>query len=199
MKIAVYGGAFNPVHLGHKQIVEQLQSNYNFDKILVIPSKISPHKSSKNLVSAEHRLNMCKLAFENINICEICDIEIKNEGVSYTYKTLEMLEDTYKDAEFYLVCGSDMFLSLLNWKEYKKLFSYAKIIAFIRDNESISIINDYKERIEEYGACVEICKAEILPYSSTLIRELIINNYNFEKYVSKEVYNYIKEHNLYKN
>ena len=198
MKIAIYGGAFNPVHLGHIQIVKSVQSKYDFNKILIIPSKISPHKSSDELVSAEHRLNMCKLAFKDVENCEVSDIEICCDGISYTYKTLEKLKQRYNDVQIYLICGSDMFLTLLNWKEYKKIFQMSKILAFARDNENIDKILDYKKLIEEKGACVELCKDEIVPYSSTQIRNAIKNNQNIEKFVCKEVFNYIKEHNFYK-
>ena len=81
MKIAIYGGAFNPVHKGHIEIVNQLKKRFNFDKILVIPSKYSPHKSNKELVSDEHRLNMCKLAFKDIENCEVSDIEIRRNKI----------------------------------------------------------------------------------------------------------------------
>ena len=198
MKIAIYGGAFNPVHLGHIQIVKTIQYEFDFDKILVIPSKISPHKSSVELISAKHRLNMCKLAFHDIENCEVSDIEINNDGISYTVKTFEMLKNIYIGAEFYLICGSDMFLSLLKWKEYEKIFNYAKTIAFIRDNEDINMICDYKRKIEKYGAKVEIFRTEILPFSSTKIRNSIKNNIDFKNYVCKDVYDYITRFGLYK-
>ncbi len=198
MKIAIYGGAFNPVHLGHIQIVKTIQYEFDFDKILVIPSKISPHKSSVELISAKHRLNMCKLAFDDIENCEVSDIEINNDGISYTVKTLEMLKNIYNEAQFYLICGSDMFLSLLKWKDYKKIFEKAKILTFIRDNENLEKICEYKQKIECEGAKVQICKAEILPFSSTEIRNTIKNNKDFKKYVCKDVYDYITRFGLYK-
>lgn len=198
MKIAVYGGAFNPIHLGHEEIIKALNDEYDFDKILIIPSKISPHKSNDYLVSCEARLKMCEISLKEYKKCEVSDIEIRLDGVSYTVNTLTELKKRYTDDELYLVCGSDMFLSLLNWKEPKKIFSMAKILAFIRDNEEKSRLNEYKAKLESCGATVEFCTVKIPPYSSTDIRSSVKENKSIEKFVNKNVAEYIRENNLYK-
>lgn len=197
MKIAVYGGAFNPVHLGHVEIVKQLSENYDFDKILIIPSKFSPHKSNDALVSDEHRLNMCKLAFDSIENCEISDIEIRRNKISYTVDTLTELKMIYPFDELFLVCGSDMFLSLLNWRKPEEIFRKASILAFRRDDEDINTMNEYKQRLLSMGVNVEICKMKILPFSSTLVRDAVKENMPFKKYVCNKVYNYITKNGLY--
>lgn len=198
MKIAVYGGAFNPIHLGHEEIIKALNDEYDFDKILIIPSKISPHKSNDYLASCEARLKMCEISLKGYEKCEVSDIEVRLDGISYTVNTLTELKKRYTDDELYLVCGSDMFLSLLNWKEPKKIFSMAKILAFIRDNEEKSRLIEYKAKLESYGATVEICTVKIPPYSSTDIRSSVKENKSIENFVNKNVAEFIKENNLYK-
>lgn len=198
MKIAIYGGSFNPIHLGHTEIIKVLNEKYDFDKILVIPSKISPHKVNNSSVTCEQRLDMCKLSLKMIKNCEVSDIEIKRDGISYTFITLEELKKIYPKSEFYLICGSDMFLSLLKWKKPEKIFELAKIIGFIRDDEDLKVLEDYKLKLELMGAKVEICTAKIPPFSSTMVREAIKNGESFQKYVDKSVMDYISTNNLYR-
>lgn len=198
MKIAVYGGSFNPIHLGHKQIIKVLNEKYDFDKILVIPSKISPHKINNSSVTCEQRLEMCKLSLIDLKNCEVSDIEIKRDGISYTFLTLNELKIMYPKSELYLICGSDMFLSLLNWKEPEKIFESAKIIGFIRDDEDITVLENYKSKLESKGAKVEICNATIPPFSSTLIRKAVKQNKKIDDFVDENVADYIKKNGLYK-
>lgn len=197
MKIAIYGGAFNPVHKGHIEIVKQLISKYDFDKILVIPSKFSPHKSNDLLVPDEHRLEMCRIAFDGMKNVEVSDIEIRRNKISFTIDTLVELKTIYPFDEFYLVCGSDMFLSLLNWKNPLKIFELCSIVAFRRDDEKISDMIEYKEKLEASGVSVSICEMEIPPFSSTQIREFSKQGKKIDEFVTEEVCNYISENNLY--
>lgn len=197
MKIAIYGGAFNPVHIGHIEIVKQLTKQFNFDKILIVPSKFSPHKPNNELVSDVDRLNMCKLAFDNIKNCEVSDIEIKRNKISYTVDTLFELKTIYPFDEIYLVCGSDMFLSLLNWRKPDEIFKMANILAFRRDDEDISKMIEYKNQLINFCEKVIICEVKISPFSSTEIRNAIKKNKPFENYVTKEIYSYIKDNKLY--
>ena len=198
MKIAIYGGAFNPVHKGHTEIVKQISENYDFDKILIIPSKFSPHKSNKELVSDEHRLNMCKLTFNDFDKCEVSDIEIKRNKISFTVDTLTELKTVYPFDEFYLVCGSDMFLSLLKWRNPEEIFKMTSILAFRRDDESMQAMNEYKDVLTAMGVNVLICEMKIPPFSSTQIREAVKSNKPYDKYVTEKVYDYILKNKLYR-
>lgn len=197
MKIAIYGGAFNPVHKGHIEIVQQLNKNYDFDKILIIPSKFSPHKSNKELISDEHRLNMCKLAFNQFDNCEVSDIEIRRNKISFTVDTLTELKTIYPFDEFYLICGSDMFLSLLKWKNPEEIFKMTSILAFRRNDESMQVINEYKQRLTSMGVNVLICEMKIPPFSSTMVREAVRENKPYNEFVTEKVYKYITDNKLY--
>lgn len=197
MKIAIFGGAFNPVHLGHIEIVKQLSLKYDFDKILIVPTKISPHKSNDEFVSETHRFNMCSLSFENIKNCEVSRVELDKDSVSFTYQTLQILKDIYPKDEFYLICGSDMFLSLLEWKNPDLIFESANIIGFIRDNESVDKLLKYQETLESHGARTLICKVYIPPYSSTQVRNALKKGIDTSEFLDKKVEDYIKKNNLY--
>lgn len=197
MKIAIFGGAFNPVHLGHIEIVKQLNLKYDFDKILIVPTKISPHKSNDEFVSETHRFNMCSLAFENIENCEVSKIELDKDSISYTYQTLEILRTTYPNDEFYLICGSDMYLSLLDWKNPNIIFDNAKIIGFIRDNENLDTMIEYQEILKSRGADSSICKVYIPPYSSTQVRLAIKSGIDTIAFLNSNVKKYIENNKLY--
>ena len=112
MKTAIYGGSFNPPHLGHVSAVATVLSDLAPDRLLNIPDCIAPHKAmAENTPSAEHRLEMCRLAFGDIPGAEISDMEIRREGKSYTATTVEELRELYPEDEICLVMGTDMFLS----------------------------------------------------------------------------------------
>lgn len=200
MKIAVFGGAFNPVHIGHVQLVETLCAQLNFDKILIIPSKLSPHKSCSGLISGEHRLKMCEIAFENQPKTEVCDIEMKRDGKSYTVDTLKALKKKFPDDQLYLICGSDMFLTLQEWRNYEKIIKLAHICGVKRADEVESVMTKQKNRLEKDGASVFITFAGIAPASSTQIRHDLQNgdSESAKKYLPSGVFEYITENSLYK-
>ncbi|MBQ5591122.1 MAG: nicotinate (nicotinamide) nucleotide adenylyltransferase [Clostridia bacterium] len=197
MKIAVFGGAFNPVHKGHIKIVEQLNESFCFDKILIVPTKFSPHKSNDVLESDSDRLNMCKLAFCGMKNVEVSDVEIKRNKISYTVDTLNELKTIYPFDELFLVCGSDMFLSLLNWRCPQEIFEKASILAFRRNSENVEAMENYKTKLEENGAKVEICTVDIPPYSSTDVRSAIKSDSDYSEFLDSKVFEYINERKLY--
>ena len=106
MKICFFGGTFNPVHNGHVRLLENAKEYFDFDKIIVIPTNIPPHKEVVFSVSDNDRLNMCKLAFDGI--AEVSDYEIVENTVSYTINTMYHFKEIYPNDEFYFLMGSDM-------------------------------------------------------------------------------------------
>ena len=116
MKIAIYGGSFNPPHLGHLRVAENAVKDINPDLLLIIPDNIPPHKElSTNAPSAEIRLEMCRIAFKDIKCAEISDIELNRGGRSYTYDTLIQLHEMYPQSEFVLIIGKDSMDSFYTW------------------------------------------------------------------------------------
>jgi nicotinate-nucleotide adenylyltransferase len=198
MKIAVFGGSFNPPHNGHVSMVKSYIKDFSLDKVLIIPAYKAPHKSHSEYESDEHRLNMCKIAFEGIEKAEVSDIEIKAGGISYTYLTLERLKKIYKNDELFLICGSDMFLTLLNWKNPEKIFEAAKIITSRRGKENLHKIEEYKNKLENLGAKILFCDCAPPPDSSTEVREKIKQGKSVYENVPYDVAKYIEENGLYR-
>ena len=130
-KIGVFGGTFNPIHNGHLNLISSFQKEFEFDEILLIPTNVPPHKQANNIVEKEHRIEMCRLAIEDISNASVNEIEFERAEKSYTYVTLSQLKQEYNDAKFYLIMGSDMFLSLKTWYKYDEL---KKIAVSQREN-----------------------------------------------------------------
>ena len=196
MKIGIYGGAFNPVHNGHINLCKQCQEIYGFDKIIFIPTYISPHKENNQDISFQDRLNMLNIAIENEISFEASDIESKLGGISYTYNTILKL-DKPKD-ELYLIVGSDMFEIFHKWYEYKKLLQLVTLVVGARN------INEYEKLIriksENYSntSKIEIAKIHTYEISSTEIRTAISNNISANEHINRDVLSYIKANDLYR-
>lgn len=112
-RIAMFGGTFNPIHNGHLHLAQQFQQHLQFDRILLMPVSLPPHKSEEGLIATKHRLEMCRLATEPFSYLQVSDLEIKRGGSSYTWQTLEELGRMYPGAQLHLLLGSDMYLSTL--------------------------------------------------------------------------------------
>ena len=106
MKIGVFGGTFNPVHLGHLNCLKSVAEQADLDKVIVMPDRIPPHKQAEDLASSEDRLNMCRLAFADIPCVEISDWELKQEGKSYSVITLRHLKEIYPHDKLFFIMGS---------------------------------------------------------------------------------------------
>lgn len=198
-RIGILGGTFNPIHNGHIQMAKYSHDAAKLDKVILMPTFVPPHKESANLVSCEHRLNMCRLACLNLPYAEVSDFEIKLEGKSYTYRTLELLKSQNKNDEFFFIVGADMFLSMQNWRNPKIIFELATVIAIPRDEDSVSqLSNHYENVLKKMGAKAIVLKDSVLTVSSTYIRDNIDNQSALQSLIDSRVYNYIKENNLYR-
>ena len=134
MKIAVFGGAFNPPHLGHANLVKSVCDIINPEKVLIIPTGNAPHKTSETCF--EDRFEMARLAFPDY---EISDIENSRE-VSYTVDTILKLQKIYPTADFTLIVGADMLADFYKWKDYERLLELCFVIAGGRDHISSSLV-----------------------------------------------------------
>jgi nicotinate-nucleotide adenylyltransferase len=194
-KIGIFGGTFNPPHIGHVASAKSFLEQMELDELLIIPTYVPPHKDYTSAVSCEQRLQMCRLAFADIPKATVSDIEIKRRGTSYTYLTLEEL---YSDeVELYMLCGTDMILSLDRWKNSETIFKLAAICYIRRENEiynSIEISNKINEYTINYGAEIHEIECEPIQISSSEIR---IASEKLKFYLPKNVYDYIIEMGLY--
>ena len=134
MKIGVYGGSFNPPHNGHLYLAEEISRRLELDKLIIIPSNISPQKDNNGNIDPVHRINMCSDVF-SADIFEVSDCEIARGGKSYTFDTLSYLKELYPDGEFYLFMGSDMLLSFHTWYRFADILSLCTLCAISREDE----------------------------------------------------------------
>ena len=197
-RIGIFGGTFNPIHNGHVNLANKVCEVLKLDKLLIIPTKIPPHKIAKNLANSQDRIEMCRLAFEDNEIAEICDYEILHNDKSYTIYTLRHLKSIYPNDEFYLIMGSDMILSFETWKEYKEIFKLAVLVAASRSIEDSKRISEYSKQIEKMGGKCIIVPIEPYEISSTQIREMMAHGEDFTCYLPEKVVRYIGQKNLYK-
>lgn len=192
MRIAIYGGSFNPMHIGHEKIVDYVLDNLNMDKIIIIPVGIPSHREN-NLEQSDTRLKICKEIFKGNKKIEVSDIEIKSEGKSYTYDTLLKLMDLYgENNEFFEIIGEDSLKSLKTWKNYEELLKICKFVVFRRkDDKNIQIDEEFLNNKN-----IIILENEYYDISSTEIRNMVKNNEDISAFVNKKVKKLIEKEYL---
>lgn len=173
MKTAIYGGSFNPPHLGHVRAAAAVMEKLGPDRLLIIPTNIPPHKEmAQGSPSPEQRMELCRLAFGDIPGAELSDMEIKREGRSYSADTVGSLREMYPQDELYLVMGSDMFLSFCQWYKFQYLLDNCVLTVLSREEDDREELESFKAELEEkYSAKVLLLSHEPLPMCSEEVRE----------------------------
>lgn len=198
MKIGIYGGSFNPPHKGHENAAEAAIAALGLDKLLVIPAGDPPHKQlAENTPTDTHRYNMAKLAFTDIDKCEVSDYELKEEGPSYTINTIRHFKEVYPDDELYLLMGTDMFITLDAWFEGVNIMRECSVVAFARnDGEMETIKAKRDEFLSKYGEDSIILDLPVTSCASSDVRRLLPCRLGCD-YISDAVYWYIIRNRLY--
>ena len=189
MRIGILGGTFNPIHLGHLQLAEGVMKKLNLDKVIFVPSRITPLRKERQIIDPYKRYKMVKLAIEDNERFEVSRYEIEKEGVSYTIETLNAFREKYKDAELFFIAGSDIAYELDRWKDFDKI---CKISTFVIARRS-------SFRLPKTNLNVLTVEIETLDISSSEIRQRIKNNEEVRHLLPDKVYQYIKREGLYKN
>lgn len=199
MKVGILGGTFNPIHQGHINIAEHAKRSLGLDKILLIPTNIPPHKSNEGVVDGVDRYNMCKLAARGIDYIQVSDIELKKEGPSRTIDTLQYLSETYPFDKFFLIMGSDMFLTFRQWYKYREIANLSTLCVFPRyfDENWGNILVQTEYLKKEIGVHINIQDTPVLEISSTQVRESLSKNLDTAVYLHKDVLKYINAVLLY--
>ncbi len=196
MKIAMFGGSFDPVHKDHISLVKVMADTFELDRVYIFPAACNPFKD-KTGASDVHRLEMCRLAFGVDSRFVVSDFEIFRGGKSYTVNTLEFLKSQYPDDQIYLITGADAFITLSKWYEAERIFSIAHILTVVRDDDDIDAIKAKACEYTAFGASCSFIDTPIGEISSTQIREMIHNGEDASLCLTSEVYDYIKENRLY--
>ncbi len=184
MRIGLFGGAFNPIHLGHIKIAKESIKQMNLDKLIVIPSGNAPHKKETE-ISRKHRFNMAMLAFKDEEKVKVSDYELKREEISYSADTVEHFKMLYPNDELFFIIGDDSYNQLSTWREPQRILDASTLLVFEREGAEIlpPAVKINMERIE---------------ISSSEIRDNIYKGKDFINLLPKSVFNYIIENNLYK-
>ena len=187
MKIGIYGGSFNPIHLGHQKIIEFILETVKLDKIIVIPVGLPSHREN-TLEQGFHRLTMCQLAFEHLPQVEVSDLEINLPKISYTYDTLVQIRELYgEEHEYFEIIGEDSLASFDSWKCPQEILKLAKLLVLQR--EPFKLISENPN--------ILLLNSPIFPISSTKIREQLKSNDSKIDWLNPKVLQYIQEHSLY--
>ncbi len=202
MKVGIFGGTFNPIHRGHTEAAYAFLEHAGLDKLLVIPTKVPPHKQITGDDNPEIRLEMTWRAFsersEYAEQIEVSDIEIKSEGKSYTYYTLQKLKAMGYD-DLYLYCGTDMLLSFDSWFRFEDILKDCTLAYASRVTEVSPAVGEKLQMLRrQYGANIIEIPLVPIEISSSEIRAAIGGGGNADRYLSPAVLAFIEERGLYR-
>lgn len=213
MRIGILGGTFNPIHLAHLRIAEEVREVCALDRILFIPAALPPHKNVAEDVPFAHRLAMVELAVSDNRHFGVSDLEGKREGKSYSVHTLEILRRENPANEYFFIVGMDSFRDITSWKEYRRLFALAHIVVAARPGSSggdsldllpVAIRADFcyddaaKTLRHRSGTSVIFLSETRLDISSTRIRRLVAEGRSIRYIVPAPVEDYIIRHGFYR-
>ena len=197
-RIGIYGGTFDPPHMGHVQAAREAVRALGLDLLLVIPDRIPPHKERPvGSATPEQRLEMVRLAFAGDEKIHVSDMELRREGKSYTYETVEQLRQQYPEDGFVLLMGTDMFLTFLQWRFPERILKHASLGVFYRgDRGEQAAIDEKKAEMEAQGQGVLLVRNPVVEVSSTNVRRMLV----FQcagSLLPEGVGDYIRSHGLY--
>lgn len=197
MNIGIMGGTFNPVHSGHIAFIKAFTSQIQLDICYVIPARRSPFRMNEPLAEDQHRLNMLKLACEDIPNVIVSDMEIKREGLSFTIDTISEIQQVHPGAQLFLLIGEDQAHRFKEWKQWDELLASVQLCIVQRtQNANMHALID--ELIKDVNCKMPIVlNSPLFHVSSTLIRESTKNGISIEHLVPESVETYIREHHLY--
>ena len=199
-RIGIFGGSFDPVHLGHIGLARDAAKLAGLEKVVLIPAKLQPFKLDKKVTAGEDRLAMLKLAAEGEDTLEISDYEMNRDGVSYTYLTMRAMKEHYgPDTKLYFITGTDSFLNIDKWKNAEELLSSYSFLVGTRPGYKDRELEECIERISrDYKTEVKHIDNIQVDVSSTEIRERIEAGVSAADLIPAEVERYIREKGLYR-
>ncbi len=197
-QIGIFGGTFNPPHVGHLHAASEAQKSLSLDKVIFIPAKDPPHKNlPENSATPNQRFEMISLAVSSYSWAEVSSVELYSEGKSYTVKTLKKLKEKYPKDTLWLIMGTDMFETLDSWYQPQEIMSIASVAVVARGHDDRQKILEVKNRLhDEYSATIHVVDCDALPVSSTQLRN-ILDDGEGALYVPDNVYEYIHKNGLY--
>lgn len=211
-RIGLFGGTFNPIHLGHLRGAEEIREAFGLEEVIFIPSAIPPHKAPEEIIDARHRVEMVRLAIASNPFFSLSEIELSRPGKSYSIDTIRYFCDASGDAFFFIV-GGDAFVEIETWKDYQNLFSLCHFIVMARPgfektpvasqlpkalNTAFQYDLETKLWVHLSGYCLYFKEISFLDISSTKVRELIERGESVKYLVPAAVETYIHQNRLYR-
>ncbi len=210
-RIGLFGGTFNPIHLGHLRGAEEIREAFGLSQVIFIPAALPPHKEKENVLEADHRMEMVRLAIASNPYFSTSEIELKREGKSYTIDTLRYFREKYQNPLFFIL-GRDAFVEIETWKDFRELFSLSNFIIMTRPGgqpmlsssplpKTLIPLFRYDPKREGWlhpsGHALYFKEISYLEISSTKIRELIERGESVKYLIPPEVESYVREKGLY--
>jgi nicotinate-nucleotide adenylyltransferase len=211
-RIGLFGGTFNPIHLGHLRGAEEIRETFGLQEVVFIPAAIPPHKVAEGVIEARHRLEMVRLGTATNPGFSTTDIELTRPGKSYSIDTIRYFRERHPNALFFIL-GRDAFVEIETWKEFQQLFSLCNFIVMTRPGfqktpsnaqlpGSLVRVFRYDEEIKGWihtsGHTLHFKEITYLDISSTKVRELIETGESIRYLIPAEVEAYIRQQGLYR-
>ena len=197
--IGIYGGSFNPIHLGHLETAISLKAELKLEHLFFVPCCIPVHKDELKFSSAE-RLQMIKIALERYPSIELDEREIKRGGKSFTIDTLNELKNIYTDSPICLIIGMDSYLSIKSWKDWKKFSQLAHLVVLKREGyngenvllESFQKTSDADQLKSQKNGLLFFSNTPLIEVSSSDIRNKISANQNLDNLLPQNIIDYLQ-------
>ncbi len=192
-KIAVMGGTFDPIHLGHLLVAEIIRTDAGMDRVLFIPAGDPPHKQDYQILPGEERYRMTELAIQNHPYFDASRMEIDRPGRTFTYETLQMLEDQNDGSkEYFYILGADAFAYVPYWREVQRVIQQARFLVVRRPGYEIAVPPEIE------GIRYQTIDAPLMEISSTMVRDRIRDGKSIRYMVPESVRLYIEEKGFYR-
>ncbi len=214
MRLGILGGTFDPIHLGHLRLAEEVGEEWGLEKVHLVPASVPPHKEGRQVSAFHHRFDMTRLAAGESPLLEASDVEGRREGPSYSIETLREFHRLFtKDLQLFFIVGMDAFLEIESWREYPKLFDYADFVVIHRPGVACGELKPFlfslgvgftaQEDRDVFavpsGHRLFYREATLMDISSTTIRRNVAAGKSIRFMVPEAVRVYIMEKGLYQD
>ena len=197
-RIGLMGGTFNPIHYGHLLIAENAYEQYHLDEVIFIPTGQSPHKDARQFLRADERMEMIRLAIADNPHFSCSDYEIRTEGISYTYLTVQAFYEPAEERELFFIMGADSLAYFDAWMRPDKISRMSTILAAVRDGLNMEELLPIRESLQQkYGTKIGFINTPNFSVSSRMIRHRMEKGHSIRYLVPEAVERYLKEHRVY--
>ncbi|MEF9953022.1 MAG: nicotinate-nucleotide adenylyltransferase [Clostridium sp.] len=198
MKLGIYGGTFNPIHIGHLIVAQSVLEELSLDKIIFIPTGNPPHKNINHVLPGKARMDMVNLSVSDNTMFQVSDVEINRLGKTYTYDTLIEFRQIFNEAEINFIIGYDTLLDIESWYRVEDTLGLARFVVVNRD-EKHSVIQESIDSIKSrYGGNFTKVTIPNIGISSSDIRRRINQGKSIKYMVTNKVNEYIADNKLYR-